>query len=221
MRYLPMAAGVLFMTCFGLTASAATTYTSLASFNTGLSTASLTADPTETFSSDISNAVTITFGNGVKSIADNTTGGSGFNYVSSGEFQGAIGAGNTVFYDSITWNNWGSNVYAMGFDVGGLATGTGLTIEGNFDGSPGSVIIENYVPSSGFFGIISSTPFNSVKFVETNPATDQFNSFTIDNLVLARPTVIGEVPEPTSMGLMGLGLVAIGFVGRKRFQRTE
>jgi hypothetical protein len=66
---------------------------------------------------------------------------------------------------------------------------------------------------SGFFGLISSTPFSGVAF--SSAASDESVRFVLDNVQQA-----GVVPEPSGLIIFAGGLCLVaGFVGIRRYSR--
>ena len=95
---------------------------------------------------------------------------------------------------------------------GGAATGISLFL--TFQDLT-SMTVTTQVPNAftgQFFGIVSDTPFISVRFDE-GTQTAGVETFNMDN---ARFVQAAAVPEPSMFSLLGLGLAGVGFSMRKR-----
>jgi len=64
---------------------------------------------------------------------------------------------------------------------------------------------------NGFLGVISTSPFSVVEFGSENPSTTG-EFFGLDNVRLAQV----QVPEPATLSLLALGLLALGLAARRR-----
>lgn len=88
-------------------------------------------------------------------------------------------------------------------------TSFGASFRGFNDGGTTGISLDSAVPflptvANGFFGFISSTPFNSLRFRAT--ANDTFS---------ADDFIFNAIPEPASLALFGLGLAGV-IATRKR-----
>jgi hypothetical protein len=104
--------------------------------------------------------------------------------------------------------------WMSGFLFGGSTAwwgpGSGLVV--SLDG----VQVDNFATTgiwSGNWGV-TSEPFKTVT-ISTNPGL-AWEHGEINYLKAARSDAPSEVPEPTTMGLFGLGLVGIGALSRKK-----
>ena len=102
--------------------------------------------------------------------------------------------------------NFAAPVTAFGFDFGAFYDNA-VTL--NITLSDGSLFTAT-APSSAysFFGVTSDVALTSVSFTTTN----NFTAF--DNLSLGNAT--NNVPEPTSLALLALGIVALGATRQKK-----
>jgi hypothetical protein len=130
-----------------------------------------------------------------------------------------------VATDTITFDAFTGGVVA---GIGGFFFGTDIT--GAFAGASSLTIVAT--DSSGsttstlvnpglttFLGYLSSSAITSLT-VAVNQASDTVVFPTVNNLILAQAAVTGPttVPEPDVLALVGLGLVAAMWRGRKRSQ---
>lgn len=206
------AVGVALTTLSSTPAQAFTIYTDRAAWESAVGSFT-----TETFDKDIPNADVITFGNGVVSKG---VGGIELNEVFFGLYVGDLDTSDDFppLFNEIRWT-LPSPVVAFGADWFSTATGSGLTISGDFDGtglqtlSFASVLGE---PGTGFLGILGTAPFTEIIFREERPIDRGIGDevFLVDNFSLAAAPPVESVPEPTV--LAGLAVVGAGLLWRRR-----
>ena len=183
-------------------------------------------DPTASFMNDgfgnvIAQAQSITFDSGV--ISTNSTAPDPIfddNSVMGGVYENTV---DTDGNDGSPLIDWTFPMAILGFGADfGTAANTLLdanetVITGNFDGS-GDITV---TPSNGFFGIIGTSPFSSIRFSNQDAAS--FDVFTLDDLVFAKPGRSNPppaVPEPSTIVLLGSGLAGlIGWHYRKKHHK--
>lgn len=145
------------------------------------------------------------------SVAPGTTNGVG-RYPTSGTQLWQAGSASTEFNISFS-----TPIAAFGFngidigDFGGQVTVTttgGMTTTynvGNTINGPGGSVL--------FWGLINTAdPFTSLSFGNTNPGVDFFG---FDDMTIGTMEQVNPMPEPASLGLIGLGLAAL-MVTRRR-----
>ncbi|MCL6433929.1 MAG: PTPA-CTERM sorting domain-containing protein [Leptolyngbyaceae cyanobacterium HOT.MB2.61] len=169
---------------------------------------------TETFDTPVANASVITFSTGVTSTG---LGGSILNEIGGGTYQGRVDTSGNFpgRFREIRWV-FPKPVFGLAADWIDVATGSGLTVSGNFDGSGIQTISFRDrlgSPGTGFLGIIGAASFSELVFREEVPVFgdigDEF--FQVDNL----STTV--VPIPALLpGLIGLGMG----IWRKRKEAT-
>ncbi len=110
---------------------------------------------------------------------------------------------------SVTWD-FGSPIIAFGADWLGAQN---IFVTADFDGTgPQSFEVDAQIGSaSGFLGFIGTTPFSSVTL--SGRANGDF--FSVDNLSFAAAPS-GNVPEPSTLALIGFGLAGLGFARKRR-----
>jgi hypothetical protein len=155
----------------------------------------------------------------------NTTGNASVDLIGTGFFDFYPGNGNYVDLDGSTGS--GNNpagrldsvltflagTYTLSFDLGGNARGAPAqtTVV-----SLGSFIIDTIPLSSGDPLALHSYTFTTsgpgtLSFIEQGPSDQQGN--ILDNVTLSSSS---SVPEPTTLSLLGGGLLALGFVAWRR-----
>lgn len=180
---------------------------------------------TDTFSSDIANAASITFDSGVTSqafdpqdspvnnLVDSTLGTSG-RYSAILRTSTATNNG----YESITWT-FPTAVTAFGIDFFSIGGSREVSVLGDFGmGNESFDLRELFIDDGGldqgFFGIVASSPFTIITLEAVSPGFAGNDAFTADNLSFAK------VPEPGTWVLLAVGLVALGLISRKQASQT-
>ena len=171
----------------------------------------------ETFDAPIATADSITFAGGIKA----TKTSSGFpptlNRVARGIYTGFLARDS--FRDIIL--DFGRNVTAFGADVSGLNVLSGdrsaLLVSGAFDGTVQTLSVSDAVGSGGFFGIVSSTGFDSVTLGTDSGAflfggTVPFGgeTFNLDNVA------VSAVPLPATLPLLLAAFGSVALLRRRR-----
>jgi hypothetical protein len=201
--------GALIVTAAAQPAAASTIYTNRTSFE-----AALASFETETFSSDVANADSITFPSvSISSIGTSPAteaGRSNFNRVLGGNWDGQVRSlPDRDGYLAITWT---FPIAVDGFGATWSGIGSGLTLTGNFDGTGDQAIdLSTHVNGFGFgfVGVIGSAQFSSIKLT-TTADTDLIGSDGV---------TIGLVPEPSTALLLASGLLAMAVGLRPRTRR--
>lgn len=136
------------------------------------------------------------------------------NYLFDGDLPSAL----TISFDSAVL---GVGLYVIDYfnpDFGGNL----LEIEA-FDGANGtgnslglfSSVAYNFQNNNMYFMGITSSDNNILSLVFRDVNTNTGDTTGIDNIVYAKRDA-GNVPEPASVALLGLGLAGLGFVRRRR-----
>ena len=149
-----------------------------------------------------------------------STAGSHINYVYSQFLNAAYCAGcNGSFELSFTSTSVGdaTGVFGVGFDI------VDIVVPSSFfafvtlgDNTTLNVDFSSFQP--GFWGITAPERIRSIHFGLADGGAEQDTFFGIDNLTIGRESEGSDptpVPEPTGLGLLGLGLVAAGLQRRR------
>ncbi|WP_332865394.1 hypothetical protein [Pannus brasiliensis] len=163
---------------------------------------------TDTFSTNIPAAQTITLTSGIVSANSLPPPvGVEFNTVSGGNYVNATDGDASEGSAAITWTFPGPT-FAFGANFS-LVNPNSLTLSGNFDGTGNQtlVVYNSLNASSGFLGIIGNANFNSIVFGNASTVLD---IFIVDNASFAVGIPPAAVPEPGTV--VGLTFVAGSFL---------
>ena len=114
-----------------------------------------------------------------------------------------------------------TSIAALGFygiDIGDFGGQLTLSLS-NGD----SMTVNNTVGSNGstdgsvlYFGLIAQNPGEEFTSVSFNTTTGQGDVFAFDNFTIGAPGQVNPMPEPASMALLGIGLVGLGAMRRRK-----
>lgn len=136
-----------------------------------------------------------------------STGHSNINIVSSGRYCAGC---NGSFLMSFTTTSVGdaNGVFGVGMDI---VFNNGYFAYITFgDNSVANVALA----ATGFWGVTATEEIKSIHFGLSGGAATTRSSFQVDNLTIGSQGQ--QVPEPASLGLLGIGLAGLGFASRKK-----
>ena len=152
---------------------------------------------------------------GIQSVALGAS-GSPTHLVTGDEFQGMLrtAASPAPGYLTITWV-FPTAVSAFGADFFDLLPGADVSVEGTFDAGFESFVLTDELGSdTGFFGIVSTTPFTSLRFI-ANGSVLPPDQFRIDNAAFV------PIPEPSTAELLLLGIAALAESRKRKAIQTK
>ena len=181
---------------------------------------------TETFSTDQANAMLLSFPTGLSSTGFGGDDTNGVGVMVPQTYTGRVDTdsdyGEADVFERIEWT-FPQPIFAFGADFTDVASGEGLQLSGDFDGT-GDVTFDFLAElgpgATGFFGVVGLGPFTSITFTSRtgDPAvpglpTSGLERFEVDDASWA------VVPEPGTSTLLLLGLAGIGHRQRKRIEK--
>ncbi len=169
------------------------------------------------FDNPITNAASITFDSGV--VSSGTPASASFSNVVLGV--GYIGrvrgtSGEADVFGTIAWG-FPMPIFAFGADWFSTASGSGLTVTGDFDGNGDATVSffdELGDPGTGFLGVVGDAAFSTIAF-EGEGLTFVPEAFSADNLSFAKASDATAVPEPAGIALFGMGLAGLAWRRRR------
>jgi len=193
-------------------------FTDRPSWEAAIGAATIITDP---FDNPIADADVIIFDSGVVSTGLNGPGDLDQNEVVGGEYAGNVDKDAVFSYEKITWD-FPHAISGFGADFGtGVAaacTGEFLLIISNFEGGGDMTIdlaTEMGTPCTGFFGVVSSSLFQTVTYT-TGTGGGALNEFwTMDDLSFAATAGVGGELLPintTALLIAGLQLSAVWMI---------
>ena len=157
-------------------------------------------------------------------ISNGPTASSGPNYAIPTNFYDGSGTNKYLTWANITGGtisltiNFNKATTAFGFDYFDTDYSDSYQVNvpgGNLYNSPPFALAVGQA-STGFFGLVSSTPFTSV-FITDKYYGGYISDEGIDNLVTnGAGSVVGGVPEPTTWALLVAGFGFVGATARRR-----
>jgi hypothetical protein len=218
MKLQTLFASILSLTFFCLSHAPAATITGYnrASFSTALSGGTVTGQNFDGLANGTIlttlNGVTYGASQGSAIVTDTyltTTNPNGLGSTSAGFFKSNESA-TLSFATAITAFGIDINTFAPTAGDYVATINLGNTILSKFDVFPGT--------STGqFIGFISDTPFTSVSISPLADPNQSSYSYTLDSLVYGNAAAIVNAasPEPSTVGIFGLGLLLLALVGRR------
>lgn len=122
----------------------------------------------------------------------------------------------------VTLNGGSMTAFGGTWDLGYAGPGSHVILTVTFaDTSTQQVTTLTNTSGPFFFGFTSDTPFNSVTFSSANANGTFLETFTLDNVVVEQfggenGGGNGEIPEPSTFGMMGLAMIGLGAMRRFR-----
>jgi hypothetical protein len=201
----------------GSTAQAATTvFTDRALWQAAVDAAN-GITTTDTFSTDIAPADTITLSSGI--VSANSLPGRLFldNGVGSGSYRNNVDGRALSASETITWT-FPIPIFAFGADFFSVTAGTAqitasfsgssetFNLGGELGASPGTTV-------SGFIGFLGTSTITSLVF---SSAILENDFFRIDNASFATP-----IPIPAALPLFATGVAAVAYAGRRKRKAAQ
>jgi len=186
-------------------AYAITFFTDRPSWEAAIGAAMITNDP---FDNDIASADVIIFDSGVVSTGLGGASGAALNEVESGDYEGVVDKDGVNAYESIEWD-FPNPIIGFGADYTSACSGEILLIISNFEGGGDMTVrIDDHLSSDcdGFFGIVSSSSFQSVRYTSDAGTGALVERWFMDNLSFTKIQLVGGTIIPidtTSLLLAG------------------